>query len=111
MKKRIISLLLMIVMIVSIVPFGTISASAANQATSFTPRLSAPTGGIYKGYWSNNCARYSYWRAYEILGSPIGWGGTLTGYRAWHELQGFPKSTNTPKVGALACWAGHIGVV
>ena len=29
MKKRIISLLLMIVMIVSIVPFGTISASAA----------------------------------------------------------------------------------
>lgn len=111
MKKRIISLLLMIVMIVSIVPFGTISASAANQATSFTPRLSAPTGGIYKGYWSNNCARYSYWRAYEILGYPIGWGGTLAGYRAWGELQGFPKSTNTPKVGALACWAGHIGVV
>lgn len=34
MKKRIISLLLMIVMIVSIVPFGTISASAATTLTS-----------------------------------------------------------------------------
>lgn len=111
MKKRIISLLLMIVMIVSIVPMGTFSASAAALATSFTPRLSAPTGGIYKGYWSNNCARYSYWRSYEILGYPIGWGGTLTGESAWNKLTGFPKSASGPKVGALACWKGHIGVV
>lgn len=109
MKKRIISLLLMIVMIVSIVPMGTFSASAA--ASSFTPRLSAPTGGIYKGYWSNNCARYSYWRSYEILGYPIGWGGTLTGEKAWNQLTGFEKNKTVPREGALACWSGHIAVV
>lgn len=42
MKKRIISLLLMIVMIVSIVPFGTISASAANYIFPVANR-----GGYY----------------------------------------------------------------
>lgn len=110
MKKRIISLLLMIVMIVSIVPSGVITmrASATNN---FTPRLTAPTGGIYKGYSSNNCARYAYWRSYEILGYPIGWGETLSGQSAWDRLRGFTKSSRIPKVGALACWTGHIAVV
>lgn len=109
MKKRILSLLLMIVMIVSIIPIGTFSASAASN---FTPRLTAPTGGIYKGYCSNNCARYAYWRSYEILGYPIGCNdGTLSPYYAWYNLRQFVHSTSNPQVGALACWSGHIAVV
>lgn len=111
MKKRIISLLLMIVMIVSIVPFGTISASAANQATSFTPRLSAPSkSGWYANYNRNNCVGYAKARAAEILGYyPSFYGNGGQCYT--NGSANYPKSYNVPKVGALACSSGHIAVV
>lgn len=111
MKKRIISLLLMIVMIVSIVPLGTISASAANQATSFTPRLSAPSkSGWYADYNRNNCVAYAKARAAEILGYyPSFYGNGGQCYR--NGSANYPKSYNVPKVGALACSSGHIAVV
>ena len=99
MKKRIISLLLMIVMIVSIVPFGTISASAANQATSFTPRLSAPSkSGWYSDYNRNNCVAYAKARAAEILGYyPSFYGNGGQCYT--NGSANYPKSYNVPKVG------------
>lgn len=111
MKKRILSLFLMIVMIVSIIPIGTFSASAANQATSFVPRLSAPSkSGWYANYNRNNCVGYAKARASEILGYYPSFHGD-GGKCYTNGSANYPKSYNVPKVGALACSNKHIAVV
>ena len=110
MKKRIISLLLMIVMIVSIVPFGTISASAANQYTKdeavswIKARGNENWWRDVDGYYGCQCvdlvmAYYQYLVGYRVSGNaknyltsklPNGW---------WRD--------KTPSPGAIIVWDGY----
>lgn len=119
MKKRIISLLLMIVMIVSIVPMGTFSASAA----SFTIRTTCPDKNnpyyysninIYKssGYGMPNCTCYAYGRAYEVLGKKPNLCPNNAGkWYSYNKSNGYYSYGKTPKAGSIACWSGHVAFV
>lgn len=107
LSTRIFSIFLAVLMAVSIIPAGSITASAA----TFTPRYSSPSkSGWYAGY-SNNCCTYAKCRAAEILGywAPFGSGGP-GGYYDNLRNAGF-KVGNYPKVGALGVASGHIFVV
>lgn len=107
LSTRIFSIFLSLLMVVSILPAGAITASAA----TFTPRYSSPAkSGWYAGY-SNNCCTYAKCRAAEILGywAPFGSGGP-GGYYDNLRKAGF-KVGSQPKVGALGVASGHIFVV
>lgn len=100
----------------------------ANAATSFSPRLSAPSSTnkyyysdinvFYKyGYGMPNCTAYAYGRAYEILKTEpkLSWGNAEDWY-GYNKSKGYYKYGQTPKLGAIACWAydgggGHVAVV
>jgi len=100
------------------------SALYANraQAASFSPRTSAPasnnpyytTKNVYynDGYGMPNCTCYAWGRAYEILGSqpdlPEANAGTW--YSNNQSTGAYPYGS-TPKLGAIACWSHHVGVV
>lgn len=111
MKKKIsvkiLSAFLSLLMVVSILPAGAITASAA----SFIPRLTAPAkSGWYTNYTRNNCGMYAQCRINEIVGKSI---ITRTGPSSIaKELRsrGYP-SGKVPKEGAVAINSGHIAIV
>lgn len=104
------------------------SMSMIADAASFSPRLSAPSSSnkyyysnlnvFYKyGYGMPNCTAYAYGRAYEILGTEpkLSWNNAEQWY-GYNMANGYYKYGQTPKVGAIACWAysgggGHVAVV
>lgn len=104
------------------------SMSMIASAASFSPRLSAPSSSnkyyysnlnvFYKyGYGMPNCTAYAYGRAYEILGTEpkLSWNNAEQWY-GYNKANGYYKYGQTPKVGAIACWAysgggGHVAVV
>ena len=111
-KKRVLSWFLVLVMVLTAVPFGIMPVKAA---TSFSPRLYAPDrSGYYANYWSNNCVRYVACRANEILGYehyPVQWPiGTTSYYESWYS-QSFAKSTSEPRPGSIIVAAGHVAIV
>ncbi len=130
MKKRLLSLLLVIVMLMCSMPVNenvfdlfAVEASAA----SFTPRTTAPTTSnsyyyskniFYTSGWGMpNCTCYAYGRAYEILGSkPKLSTGNAGGWWLYNKNNGFYPYGQTPKLGAIAVWDkynnnGHVAVV
>lgn len=124
-QKRIPSVIITVAILFTTVFSMSIFASAA---TSYTPRLSAPSTSnqyyysnkniFYKyGYGMPNCTAYAYGRAYEILGKEP----NLCIYDAdeWYDYNkdgGYYSYGKTPKLGAVACWyydggSGHVAVV
>jgi len=112
---------------------GSAAASAASTAvaatsnTKFTPRKTAPDSKnkyyysdinlYYKSGWGMpNCTAYAWGRAYEILGGKpkLSTGDGRDFYP--NKSDGY-KRGSTPKLGAIACWAGasdsagHVAVV
>ena len=94
----------------------------ASKATTFTPRLSAPstsdyhytTGNPYynAGYGMPNCTAYAWGRAYEILGSkPKLCDGNASEWYSYNQRTGAYPYGSTPKLGAILCWSHHVGVV
>lgn len=91
----------------------------------FTPRLSVPTrdnqyyarkslNPFTEGphYFINNCTRYAFGRAYELLGYAPN--TSRGGAGAWYgHNDGYVRSSNPrePKLGAIMCWTGHVAVV
>ncbi len=121
-QKQIISLFLAILMVFSVLPADTITASAE----TFTIRSTAPTSSneyyyssknpFYSAGYSGQCTWYAYGRAYEILGKKPSL--CLNDAKDWYNYNknnGYYKYGQTPKVGAIVCWAngthGHVGVV
>lgn len=121
-QKRIISLFLAIMMLFSVLPAGTMTASA----DSFTIRSTAPSSSneyyysnknpFYSAGYSGQCTWYAYGRAYEILGKKPSL--CLSDAKNWYyynKNNGYYKYGQTPKAGAIVCWAngtnGHVGVV
>ena len=105
--KKLISLFFAVLMLVSVIPAGTITASAA----TFTPRLTAPAkSGWYAGYNRNNCGKYAQCRINEIVGQAI---ITRTGpstIKSELIAHGY-SSGKVPKVGAVAINSGHVAIV
>ena len=130
MKKRVISLILTMVMLMAILPLA-----GGEAAALFTPRTTAPAtdnryyivtsaGGLNECVVGNgggnsalpNCVGYAWGRAYEITGTrprlsrgnaKVWYGNTGDGY----------ARGSTPKLGAIMCWTdsgdhlGHLAVV
>jgi len=124
-KKRIPAVIIMVAILFTTVFSISIIASAA---TSYTPRLSAPSSSneyyysskniFYKyGYGMPNCTAYAYGRAYEILGEKPNL--CIYGAEEWFDYNkdgGYYSYGSTPKLGAIACWyynggSGHVAVV
>ncbi len=104
MKKRVLSIVLCAVMILTMLPVFSVESAA------FSPRLSAPSkSGYYASYSRNNCVAYARCRANEILGRTVNWASGNGGIGFWNT-SGFAHG-NTPKVGAIACWDKHVAIV
>lgn len=119
MKKRIISLLLMIVMVVSIIPIGTFSASAAGYKERTTapdrnnPYYYSKINNFYLiGLGLPNCTCYAWGRAYEVLGTRPKL--SIEGAGNWYSYNKnghYYDYGTTPRAGAIACWSGHVAFV
>lgn len=122
--RKMLAVLLVIVMIALMIPFGMFTVGA----TSFSPRYSAPSSSdsyfysqnpFYKtGYGMPNCTCYAYGRAYELLGTEPSLSRGNAGYWWWYnKSNGIYSYGSTPKLGAIACWdrydqdRGHVAVV
>ncbi len=124
-KLRIPSVIITVAILFTTVFSMSIFASAA---TTFTPRLTAPSSSneyyysnkniFYRfGYGMPNCTAYAYGRAYEILGEKPNL--CIYGAEDWFDYNKEGKYYSygkTPKVGAIACWyydggSGHVAVV
>ena len=100
-----------------------------DNASSYTPRLSAPdadnpcyysAANIFyaSDYGMPNCTCYAWGRAYEINGEPpqLSPYDACTWY-AYNAENGIYDYGDTPRQGAIACWAyadggpGHVAVV
>ena len=137
-QKRLASFLILAVMLfcsfISVFP----SMAVTVEATSFTPRLTAPAsnnsyyvhtsyGGLnscilgsnqssYRGCVLPNCVGYAWGRAYEMTGKKP----TLSQNNAttfWGRTSDGYKRGQTAQLGAIMCWsggssgAGHVAVV
>ncbi len=119
--KKLLSLLLVIIILVSIAPADLFSV----MATGYAPRKDAPS---YSGYYAprssynpftvnynaygGNCTWYAWGRAYELLGSrPKLSTGNAGEWYGYNKSNGLYSYGTTPKLGAVACWSGHVAVV
>lgn len=127
--KKILSLSMTVVLLITAFAFGSFTTTKVNAATTFTPRLSAPSysNAYYyssknifyaAGYGMPNCTAYAFGRAYEILGTEP----KLCHYNAgeWYNYNkeyGYYSYGSTPRLGAVAVWdnydsdTGHVAVV
>lgn len=121
LSTRIFSIFLSLLMVVSILPTGVITASAAG----FIARTTKPATNDYHyysdnayykiGYGMPNCTAYAWGRAYELLGKKpnLSMHNANTWY-SYNKQHNYYKYGTTPKVGAIACWNqsyGHVAVV
>lgn len=117
MKKkldtRILSIFLSLLMVVSILPAGSITAFA------WSARETAPSYNDtwYRQYHSAStpsCVSYVKARASEILGCSfdnyLASSGNYGGTNWWNTTTKLKKG-NKPKAGAIMCWSGHVAVV
>lgn len=121
LSTRILSIFLSLLMVVSILPAGAITVSAAD----FIARTTKPATNDYHyysdnayykiGYGMPNCTAYAWGRAYELLGKKpnLSMHNANTWY-SYNKQHNYYKYGTTPKVGAIACWNqnyGHVAVV
>ena len=126
MKKRFLSLTLALVTL-----FVTGLSSIQVEASSFTPRLTAPStsnkyyyNSSYNPFYAAglglpNCTAYAYGRVYEATGKkPNLSTGNAKEWWDYNKKNGYYKYGQTPKLGAVAVWGaygnykyGHVAVV
>lgn len=125
MRKRILSLLLAMMVMVSVLQFGILPADAAgfmprlSMAESNTPAYYTTLNPFYtSGFGMPNCTCYAYGRAYEILGSqPKLSLGNAGEWYDYNKSKGYYQYGKIPALGAIAVWkstvgdAGHVAVV
>lgn len=131
-KKRLVSMIMVAVMIITLVPFMPGNKEGkVNAAVTYSPRLTEPA---HRGYYgvrndynpfsvnpntNGNCVWYAWGRAYEILGSRpnINTYGNACSWYSNNIRRGEYAYGSTPKLGAVACWSGgsqgcgHVAVV
>ena len=91
-------------------------------AKEYEPRLTAPQGEPYytselntysqTGYGMPNCVAYAYGRVYEMNGvAPKINRGDAGEWWFINKSNNYYDYGNEPKLGAVACWSGHVAVV
>lgn len=115
-SKKLLSLLLSLLMLVSVMPTGIINAYA------FSPRTTMPDSSnayyynnnpFYKsGYGLPNCTCYAFGRAYEVTGQypNLSTHNANTFYSYNQQTHAYSYGT-TPKAGSIVCWNGGYGHV
>ena len=91
-------------------------------AEEFKPRYTAPNGEPYytselnkysqTGYGMPNCVAYAYGRIYELNGeAPKISRGNAGEWWYINKYNDYYDYGQEPKLGAIACWSGHVAVV
>lgn len=91
-------------------------------AQEFEPRLTAPQGEPYytselnaysqTGYGMPNCVAYAFGRIYELNGErPLIDHGNAGEWWFINKSNSYYDYGSEPKLGAIACWSGHVAVV
>lgn len=127
-KRILAAILLLILAVTPITAMAAFSEDTAQvAASSYKPRLKAPTrsneyyysnNNIFYaiGYGMPNCTAYAWGRAYELLGVQPKL--SLDSAHYWYDYNkdhNYYPYGKTPKLGAIACWnnpyGGHVAVV
>lgn len=91
-------------------------------ADEFEPRLTAPNGEPYytselntysqTGYGMPNCVAYAFGRIYELNGEkPKIDRGNAGEWWFINKYNNYYEYGSEPRLGAIACWSGHVAVV
>ena len=117
MKSMILGVLTLVLVFVMF-PFGAFASEA-----DFEPRLSSPKSSnpyynrslnaySQSGYGMPNCTAYAYGRIYEITGEkPLIKSGNAGSWWFTNKRNNYYDYGKEPKLGAIACWSGHVAVV
>lgn len=100
----------------------TMMMATSVYGTNFIPRYTAPdisdyhyysyNNPFYPKYGMPNCTCYAWGRAYELLGDkPNLSTGNAGEWFEYNKRNGYYPYGSTPKLGAIACWTGHVSVV
>lgn len=93
------------------------------QGELYKPRLEAPNSSI--PYYSSklniyfqtgtpmpNCVAYAYGRIYEMNGEkPLFTHGSAGEWYGINKANGYYDYGTEPRLGAVACWSGHVAIV
>lgn len=123
MNKKKTLLIVPFILLMSIVLSLLTPICAMADDSIYEPRLSAPNSSI--PYYSSklnvyfqtgtpmpNCVAYAYGRIYEMNGeAPLITHGSAGDWYGMNKANGYYDYGNTPKVGAVACWSGHVAIV
>ena len=116
--KKIILCILTVIMLLTLFPTAVFASEA-----DFEPRMSAPKSSnpyynrrlnVYsqQGYGMPNCTAYAYGRIYEITGeAPLIKSGNAGSWWFSNKRNNYYEYGSEPKLGAIACWSGHVAVV
>ena len=119
--KKIFFLPLVVVFTVLVSLFAPLNAYAEGEL--YEPRLTAPDSSI--PYYSSklnryfqtgtpmpNCVAYAYGRIYEMNGeAPLLTHGSAGDWYGMNKANGYYDYGSEPKLGAVACWSGHVAIV
>lgn len=122
MAKRKTLLIIPAIVIMTIIISLVTPMSVYADDDLYEPRLTAPSQSI--AYYSSlnyyaitgtpmpNCVAYAYGRIYEMNGEkPLLTHGNAGEWWGMNIAGGYYKYGQEPKVGAVACWSGHVAVV
>ncbi|MBR3148894.1 MAG: CHAP domain-containing protein [Eubacterium sp.] len=123
-KKTLVILPIVIVLTIIMSLMAPVMASAsASDTDDYKPRLTAPKSSI--AYYNSklnvyaqtgtpmpNCVAYAYGRIYEMNGEkPLITHGSAGDWYGMNKRNGYYPYGQKPKVGAVACWSGHVAIV
>jgi surface antigen len=121
-KKTLLIIPILIIITIIISALSPLSA-LADEDNGYQPRLTAPNSSI--AYYSSklnryfqtgtpmpNCVAYAYGRVYEMNGeAPLINHGSAGDWWYINKSNGYYGYGQEPKLGAVACWSGHVAVV
>ncbi|MBR3737355.1 MAG: CHAP domain-containing protein [Eubacterium sp.] len=122
-KKKTLLIIPIVIIITIIISALTPLAALADEDNGYQPRLTAPNSGI--SYYSSelnryfqtgtpmpNCVAYAYGRIYEMNGeAPLINHGSAGDWWFINKSNGYYSYGSEPKLGAVACWSGHVAIV
>ncbi len=122
-KKKTLLIIPIVIILTLIISAITPMVALASDNNGYEPRLTAPNSSI--PYYSTklnvyhqtgtpmpNCVAYAYGRIYEMNGeAPLITHGSAGDWYGMNKAAGYYDYGSEPKVGAVACWSGHVAIV
>jgi surface antigen len=122
-KKKTLLIIPIVIIFTIVISALTPLCAWAEEDNGYQPRLTAPNSSI--AYYSSklntyfqtgtpmpNCVAYAYGRVYEMNGeAPLINHGSAGDWWYINKSNGYYAYGKEPKLGAVACWSGHVAVV